>query len=60
MLYPPERPSAVSATVIIRTEASELMGMDPTRPHRKSNFDYVYVAVGTAVVLGLIIWALLA
>jgi hypothetical protein len=36
------------------------MGMDPTRPRRKSNFDYVYVGFGTAVVVGLIIWALLA
>jgi len=36
------------------------MGMDPTRPHKNTNFDYFYVVVGTAVVLGLIIWALFA
>lgn len=35
------------------------MGMDPTRPRRKSNFDYVYVALGTIAVLALILWALL-
>lgn len=35
------------------------MGMDPTRPRRKSNFDYVYVGLGTVAVLALIVWALL-
>ncbi len=35
------------------------MGMDPTRPRRKSRFDYVYVALGTIAVLALLVWALI-
>jgi hypothetical protein len=31
--------------------------MDPTRPWRKGKFDYVYVGLGSLVVLGLLIWA---
>lgn len=35
------------------------MGFDPTRKHRASTFDYWYVGLGVAVVVGLIVWALL-
>jgi hypothetical protein len=34
------------------------MGFDPTRRHRRTNFDYWYVAAGLAVALALVLWAL--
>jgi hypothetical protein len=36
------------------------MGFDPTRKHRTSAFDYVFVASALVVVIGLIAWAALA
>ena len=35
------------------------MGFNPTRSHRKSKFDYWFVGVGLALLVGLIVWALL-
>jgi hypothetical protein len=35
------------------------MGFNPSRPRRKSSFDYVYVAAAVLVALGLVLWALL-
>lgn len=34
------------------------MGFDPTRKHTRTPFDYWYVAVGIAVCIGLVVWAL--
>ena len=34
------------------------MGFDPTRKHRKSPLDYVFVGVGVALCIGLVAWAL--
>jgi hypothetical protein len=36
------------------------VGLDPTRKHRASTFDYWYVTIGIVVVIGLLIWALLS
>ncbi len=33
------------------------MGFNPNRQHRRNNLDYVYVAVGSAAVVALIVWA---
>ncbi len=33
------------------------MGLDPTRPHRTSRFDYWYVAAGIIVAIALVLWA---
>ena len=33
------------------------MGLDPTRQHRRSRFDYWYVAAGLAVAIALVLWA---
>jgi hypothetical protein len=35
------------------------VGFDPTRKHRRSNFDYFYVAAAVLVCLALVAWALL-
>lgn len=34
------------------------MGMDPTRKHRKTPFDYWYVAAGVLACIALVLWAL--
>lgn len=34
------------------------VGFDPTRKHRRSSFDYFYVAAGVLVCLALLLWAL--
>jgi hypothetical protein len=34
------------------------MGFDPNRIHRRSRFDYWYVAAGVVVVVLLLLWAL--
>jgi len=34
------------------------VGFDPTRKHRRSSFDYWYVAAGVLVCVLLVIWAL--
>jgi hypothetical protein len=36
------------------------MGFDPTRKHRASPFDYLFVASALVVVIGLVIWAAMA
>ena len=36
------------------------MGLNPYRPQRRRPADYLFVAVGLAVVLALVLWALLA
>lgn len=36
------------------------MGLNPYRPQRRRPSDYLFVAVGLAVVLALVLWALLA
>jgi hypothetical protein len=33
--------------------------MDPTRPHRRRPFDYVYVAAGCIAALALLVWVFL-
>ena len=35
------------------------MGLDPTRKHRRTRFDYFYVAAALIVCVGLVLWALL-
>jgi hypothetical protein len=35
------------------------VGFDPRRSHRRSNFDYVFVAASCVMVVGLLAWALL-
>lgn len=34
------------------------MGFDPTRKHKRTPFDYVYVAAGVVVCVLLVVWAL--
>jgi hypothetical protein len=34
------------------------VGFDPTRKHRRSNFDYFYVGAGLLVCVALVVWAL--
>jgi hypothetical protein len=34
------------------------VGFDPTRKHRRSNFDYFYVGAGVLVCVALVLWAL--
>ena len=34
------------------------MGFNPARRHRKSKFDYWFVAIGLFVLLGLVLWAM--
>ena len=36
-----------------------MVGFDPTRKHRRSKFDYYYVAVGVLVCIALVLWAFL-
>ena len=36
------------------------MGLDPTRPHRRSWHDYLYVGAGLLVAVLLVLWALFA
>ena len=36
-----------------------VMGLDPTRPHRRRPSDLIYVGAGLAVVIALVVWALL-
>jgi hypothetical protein len=36
------------------------MGLNPYRPQRRRTSDYVFVAVGLAVALAFVLWALLA
>lgn len=33
------------------------MGFDPTRKHRKTRFDYLYVAASVVVCVALVVWA---
>ena len=33
------------------------MGLDPTRKHRRTPFDYWYVGIGVLMFLALLIWA---
>lgn len=35
------------------------MGMDPTRQHKKSPFDYVFVVASVVAAVALLAWALL-
>lgn len=35
------------------------MGFDPTRKHRKTRFDYVYVATSVVVCVAVVLWAIL-
>lgn len=35
-----------------------MMGMDPTRPHRRRRTDYLYVASGLLLSLLLLLWAM--
>lgn len=34
------------------------MGFDPTRKHRKTRFDYWYVAASVVVCVSVVLWAL--
>jgi hypothetical protein len=34
------------------------VGFDPTRQHKRSRFDYWYVACGVLVVIGLLVWVI--
>jgi len=34
------------------------MGLDPTRKHRRTSFDYWYVGVALLIGAGLLVWAL--
>ncbi len=34
------------------------MGFDPTRQHKRSNFDYWFVAAGLLICVALLLWAL--
>jgi hypothetical protein len=34
-----------------------LVGFDPTRKHKRTNFDYFYVGAGVLVCLVLVVWA---
>lgn len=36
-----------------------VMGFDPTRKHKRTRFDYVYVAASVVVCVAVVIWALL-
>jgi len=36
------------------------MGFDPTRKHRRTRFDYVYVVASVLVCIALVTWALLS
>jgi hypothetical protein len=33
------------------------VGFDPTRRHRRTRFDYFYVAAGLGVCVALVVWA---
>ena len=33
------------------------MGFDPTRPQRRSSFDYWFVAAALVVAIALVVWA---
>lgn len=33
------------------------MGLDPTRQHRKTKFDYFFVAASVIAAVGLVLWA---
>jgi len=33
------------------------MGLDPTRPHKKTRFDYVFVAASVIAAVALVLWA---
>jgi hypothetical protein len=33
------------------------VGFDPTRKHKRTSFDYFYVAAGLLVAVALVIWA---
>jgi hypothetical protein len=35
------------------------VGFDPTRKHKRTSFDYFYVAAGVIVCVALVLWALL-
>jgi hypothetical protein len=35
------------------------MGLDPTRPHKRSKLDYLYVAAGLLTCVALVAWAFL-
>jgi hypothetical protein len=52
-------PEMMAATAAIATSASILdtVGFDPRRRHRRSTFDYVFVAASCVVAVGLLIWA---
>ncbi len=51
----------MAATAANATPASILdaVGFDPRRRHRRSNFDYVFVAASCIVAVGLLVWAVL-
>jgi hypothetical protein len=34
------------------------VGFDPNRRHKRTNFDYVYVAAGLVMCVALVAWAL--
>lgn len=43
-----------------RTERDDLcMGMNPHHQHRRSNWDYVFVAAALLLALGVLVWAFL-
>lgn len=41
-----------------RRDDTDLMGMDPTRPHQRRRTDYLYVVAGLLVALLLVLWAI--
>lgn len=51
------RPGRTATTAWRRDDLS--MGMNPHHQHRRSNWDYVYVAAAMVVALGVLAWAFL-
>lgn len=42
----------------VATRHTARVGFDPTRKHKKTRFDYFYVAASVLVCVALVIWAL--
>ena len=53
------RTGADSAARGDRAGHTGAMGFDPTRKHKRTRFDYVYVAASVVVCVAVVIWALL-
>ncbi len=53
-------PRAITAATTATESTCETrgVGFDPTRKHKRTRFDYVYVAASVIVFVALIVWAL--